>query len=214
MLNLQLPFRSPFSRSGPASPQLSDDMAMLVQQIQTKYAIPAKEGRLFIGNAGAAGQVLPIFSATAQKFGIWNPAGSGVNAILVEIAMTYIDATPAAGGYVLAVSRNAGSALATGGISAFTAGTPDNALTGKTGGNAVRFTPSAATVLAPVIYRHLGINQDVAPATSAVTPARAKTGVLFDGDVVVQPNTALWLCGNISTIAKWASMFAWIEEPV
>ena len=210
-LNLQLPFRSPFKGMG--APMLSETMALLMQQLHDKHYQAAKEGRLFIGSAAAAGAVLPIFSATAQKFGIWNPAGSGVNANVLGINMTYVDTTGAAGGYVLAVNRNAGSALATGGISAFTAGTPDNALSGKTGGNKVRFAPAAATTLAPAIWRHLGLSQNA--FTAASTDKMAETvGVKFDGDCIVEPNTAVWLAGNIATLAKWASTIAWIEEPI
>ena len=212
-MNLQFPFRSPF-KGGAASPVLSDTMALMMQALHEKHYQAAKEGRLFIGSAAAAGTVLPIYSATAQKFGIWNPAGSGVNANVLGINMTYVDTTGAAGGYVLGINRNAGSALATGGISAFTADTEvDNALSGKLGGNKVRFAPAAATTLAPALWRHLGLSQNA--FTAAGTDQMAfNLGIKFDGDCIVEPNTAVWLCGNIATLAKWASTIAWIEEPI
>ena len=211
-MNLQLPFRSPF-KGVPGSPQMSDSGAVLVQSLADKHAQAAREGRLFIGSAAAAGAILPIFSATAQKFGIWNPAGSGVIANVIGLSMTYVSATAAAGGYVLAINRHAGSSLATGGISAFTEDLEvDNALSGKLGGNKVRFAPAAATTLAPVIWRHLGLNQDVIPATAAVTLA-AHNHREFDGDCLVEPSTAVWIAGNISTICVWACSIAWIEEP-
>ncbi len=216
MFNLQLPFRSPFRGGGLASPQLSDGAAMLVQSLADKHAQAAKEGRLFIGSAAAAGTVLPIFSATAQKFGIWNPAGSGVIANVVALTMSYVSATGAAGGYVLAINRLAGAALATGGISAFTEDLEvDNALSGKLGGNKCKFTPSAATVIAPVIWRHLGLNQTAFTAAGTASAGGAsENGIKFDGDCLVEPNTAVWVAGNISTICVWACSIAWVEDPI
>lgn len=207
--DLKLPFFN--SRKGaPASPYMSDEQAMLVQPYGGKWYQAAKQGRLFTGNAAAAGAVLPIFSNTAQVFGLWNPAGSGVVGVLVNIAGTYVDTTGAAGGFVLGIMKNAGSALATGGISAFTEGTPENSL-GLLGGNKIRFTPSAATVIAPTIWKHLGINQLVltAATTGATTFLFNKD---FDGETLIYPNSAVFLAGNIATLSKWAGGVSWAEE--
>src|SRR4051812_46591065 len=80
-----------------------------------------KQGRVFHGNIAAAGVVLPIYSNTTQQVGLWNPVGSGVDLILFKIALTYIDTTGAAGGYVLAQLTNAPAAIGSGlAITAFT----------------------------------------------------------------------------------------------
>lgn len=172
----------------------------------------AMEGRLFTGNAAAAGAVLPIYSNTAQVFGLWNPAGSGVIGEFVNLTGTYVDTTGAAGGFVLGIMKNAGSSLATGGISAFTEGTPENSL-GNLGANKIRFTPSAATVITPTIYKHLGINQLVltAATTGATTFPFNKD---FDGDTLIYPNSAVFVAGNIATLSKWAASVSWVEHKV
>lgn len=208
-MQLTLPFWNS-RKSGTQSPFLSDEGALLGQQYGGKWYHAAKQGKLFWGNMAATGVVLPIFSATAQIFGVWNPAGSGVNGVLVNLAATYVDTTGASGGYCLAIMKNAGASLATGGISVFTEATPENSL-GSNGGNKIRFTATAATVIAPTVWKQLGINQLVitAATTGATTFSFEKD---FDGELVVYPNTAVFLCGNIATLSKWAASLAWVEE--
>lgn len=201
-------------KGGERKPTLSDEGTLLVQQSAGRWYHLAKQGRVFTGNSAAAGSVLPIYSATAQVFGLWNKAGSGVNAVLCNLAASYVDTTGAASGFVLAVVKDAGSATATGGISAFTAGTPERGLIGSgSGGNLVAFTPSAATVPAPTILRHLGVNQLV--LTAATTGATTfGFNVDFDGDLVVAPGTAIFLAGNIAPLSKWAASVTWAEVSV
>src|SRR5262245_39554496 len=57
----------------------------------------ARQGRVFTGNVAAAGVVLPIYSHTTQQLGLWNPAGSAVDVVLLRVSLTYIDTTGAAG---------------------------------------------------------------------------------------------------------------------
>ena len=200
---------------GEAPPALSDDRGLLTQPVGGRWYHLAKQGKVFTGNSAAAGSVLPIFSNTAQVFGIWNPAGSNVNGVLINVAATYVSTTGAAGGFVLAVNKNIPGGLATGAISAFTEGTPERGVVGQTsglGGNAIRFTPSAATTVAPTILRHLGINQLVLTAadTANTTFGFNKD---FDGDIAIAPGTAVWLCGNIATLSIWAASITWAELP-
>jgi len=172
----------------------------------------AKRGRVFTGNAAAAGSVLPIFSNTAQVFGIWNPAGSDVDAVLLGVTFCYVSTTGAAGGYCLAYVKGTGSGTGTAaqGVSAFTNGTPENALIGATYNNKVRFTPSAATVTAPTIGRQLGLNQLVTTAADATT-VPWKADFSFDGDVILPPGNALFVAGNIATLSIWANSITWAE---
>jgi hypothetical protein len=202
------------SKGAEAKPTLSDERALLTQSAAGEWYHLAKQGMVFTGNMAATGVVLPIFSSTSQVCGIWNPAGSGVNAVLMNVRGTYVDTTGAAGGYCLAIMKNAGSALATGGISAFTETTPERGLVGNaTGGNKVRWTGSAATVIAPAILRQLGINQTV------ITAATTSSGFFtwqenWQGDLVIAPNNAVFLAGNIATLAKLACSLTWAEIPV
>jgi len=207
-------FKFPFfsTRKGAAStPMLADDGGLLTAPTGGKWSHLAKQGRVFTGNSAAAGSVLPIYSGTGQVFGLWNPAGSGVNGLIIRVTMTLVDTTGAAGGFVWGVMKNAGSALATGGISAFTEGTPENGLIGLAGGNKIRFTPSAATVIAPTILRHTGINQLVLTPATTGAPGFAMVAE-YDGDFILPPNFAIFLAGNIATLSKWAPSVIWAEE--
>ncbi len=182
-----------------------------------KFYDDAKAGRLFSGSSAASGLVLPIYSATAQLFGFWNQANSGVNLEVLRVRATYVDTTGAAGGFVWGLMRNAGSNVATAApISAFTDTVPERGIIGAaTGGNKVRFTGSACTVTTGlmVIGRQLGNNELVLTATDATN------GIFtfkedYDGDFVVAPGNAIFLCGNISTLSKWAVSVVWSEQPI
>lgn len=197
-----------------ARPLISDNRSQLTQDSCGKWYHAAKQGRVFTGNAAAAGAVLPIYSNTAQVFGLWNPAGSGVNCVFINLAATYVSTTGAAGGFVLGIMKNAGASIATGGISVFTQGTPEPGIAGsQIGGNKVLFTPSAATVIAPTILRHLGVNQLVMTAADATNTTFAFYRD-FDGELSVAPNNAVFLAGNIATLSIWAASLTWCEEPI
>ena len=71
---------------------------LIVSELHGKYYTSAYNGRIFAGNQAAAGAVLPIYSNTTQQCGIFNPLGSGINAIPVRLNITYVDTTGAAGG--------------------------------------------------------------------------------------------------------------------
>lgn len=202
------------AKGADTAPLLSDDNGLLMQPVGGKWMQASKHGKLYTGNMAATGIVLPLFSATAQVFGLWNPSDSGVNGWLVGVRATYVDTTGASGGYCLAVNKKIGASLATGGISAFTEGTPECGLIGsKLGGNRIRFTPSAATTIAPTVARQLGINQLVITATDATNMFSAFKED-FDGEFGIPPGTAVWLAGNIATLAKLACSISWVEEPV
>jgi hypothetical protein len=212
-------FNLPFfnrNKGAATSPVLSDEGGILTQNLGGKWFHLAKQGRVFHGSAAAAGVVLPIYSATAQVFGIWNPANSGVNGHLVKLRMTYVDTTGAAGGYCLGLLRDVGSVAGTAApISAFTATVPERAmLGGQTGGNRIRFTGSACTVTTALMVAayQLGMNQLVTTAADATTvPWSMQTD--FDGDVVLEPGNALFLAGNIATLTKWVPTLTWAEIP-
>lgn len=183
---------------------------------ETASELAGLQGRTFVGNAAAAGFVLPIFSNTAQKFGLWNPQGNSKVAKIKRISWSYVSTTGAAGGFVLGHVVNAGAAVATGGnVSAFTDGVLNTTIfNGRIGdqiGPTCRFTPSAATVTAPVIGRHLGINQLVITAADA-TNTQWDVNYEPKGDLWLPPNNAIFLAGNIATLITAAPTIIWEEQ--
>lgn len=165
-------------------------------------------GNVFIGSTLAAGVAIPAYNATAQVFGLWNPAGSGKNLALIKIMGGIATAgTPAVAALGLSYLPNAGGSIATGApISAFTDSTPVNGLLGKGNASAARFTLSATTT-APTFFYDLGVSQESA------TPG---TGLFwfehdFDGAVIVPPGTYVGLGGSAAPGQTVQTTLVWME---
>lgn len=172
----------------------------------------AKTGALFTGNIAAAGVVLPIYSNTTQQCGLWNPVGSGVDIVLAKLTLTYVDTTGATGGFCLGYLSNAPAAIGTGlSITAFTETASVSNYPGGGYSSKAKFGQGATlTVTAPVVKRQLGLNQTVLTATDA-TAAQWRTEILFHGEEVLTPGTAIFVAGNIATLAKFTGSIVWAE---
>lgn len=210
-------FSLPFwnsKKGGDAKPVLSDERGLLTQPASGTYFHAAKQRKVFTSNNAAAGAVLPIFSGTTQQFGLFNPMGSGVVCNIIEVALTYVDTTGAAGGYVLALIKDAGGGKATGGnLTSYTKLSVWDAISDGSEANGYKaFGITAFGCTAPVIWRHLGLNQLVTTAADATTvPWTARAS--FNGDCGLKPGTAVAVAGNIATLSKWACSITWEEEP-
>ena len=172
------------------------------------------EGRVHIGNFAAAGGVIPIYSNTTQQFGLWNPAGNDKIAEVFEIGLgSYVDTTGAAGGYVLGIVKDAPANLAAP-ITAFTKTEPENALHGYRLANKVHFGQGATiTVTAPTLYRHLHISQNAFTAAgTGQMPVKGPVAEFPDRTLWVPPGVAIFLAGNIATLAKYAPTIVWGEH--
>lgn len=174
----------------------------------------ARQGKLFTGNIAAAGVVLPIYSNNTQQVGLWNPAGSNVDLVLMNIALTLVDTTGAAAGFVLGQLTGLGSAVATGtNITAFTETAAVSDYPGGGFTSVAKFGQGATITVvgsAVTIKRHLGLNQLVlTPATTGAMQWSAS--IDFAGEVVVTPGSAIFLAGNIAQLAKWAGSLSWAE---
>src|SRR5882762_6565288 len=118
----------------------------LIAELHGKYYQQTYRGNMFSAATAAAGVLIPVESTTAPTFGIWNPAGSGYNAVMVAATYGFISTTAAPGNIGLTVKKGAGSAIATAApISTFNAaaaGVVQNMLLG--GGNASRMNVTIA----------------------------------------------------------------------
>lgn len=172
----------------------------------------ARQGRIFVGNVAAAGVVLPIYSNTTQQLGLWNPAGSDVDVVLLRIALTYIDTTGAAGGYVLGYHATAPAAVASGAsISAFTETAGINTYINNGRQQRAKFGQGATiTVTAPSVLMSLGLNQNAFTANGTGQMA-FENSITFSGELVVTPGSAIFVAGNIATLAKWSGSLMWAE---
>jgi len=166
-------------------------------------------GRVFVGSTTYAGVTVPIYNATAQKFGLWNPKGSGRNLVLVKLSLGQTDATtPAITSVGLSYLINTGSNIATGAaISAFTETAPVSGMIGQPPSNRGRFTLDATTI-ATTFGFELGFSQDSAtPGTGIVSAVH-----YFNGELIVPPGTYIGLTGApIAPGQDLAASLVWLE---
>ena len=199
---------------GDAKVLLGKMKELIVSQMHGEHYTATHNGRVFVGNQLAAGAVLPIYSNTTQQCGIFNPLGSGVNAVPLKLNITYVSTTGAAGGFCLGYKTGCGGSIATGstGITAATLITPINMSVGQWGSK-VYFMSAAITTGAPGILMQLGINQMVLTAADA-TLSQWKADYKFDGYPEVTPGNAIFVAGNIATLITATCSIIWEESPV
>jgi len=186
-------------------------MATAANDILPYYDL-VKQGKVFTGNIASAGVILPIFSNTTQQVGLWNPIGSGVDIVLLRLGLTYVSGTGAAGGYVLGYLANAPAAIGTGlAITAFTETAAISSYPGGGFSSVAKFAQGATiTVTAPTVKRHLGINQNAFTAAgTGQMPYDVERS--FFGLEVLTPGTAVFVAGNIATLATFSGGITWAE---
>ena len=169
-------------------------------------------GNVFIGSTLAAGVAVPAYNATAQTFGMWNPAGSGKNAILVKLNLGVATlGTAAVASLGLSYIPNAGSAIgATGApITAFAATAPVNGLVSKGNNNSALFT-LAATTIAPTFFYDLALSQSATGAAAGMVWMEHD----FDGCVIVPPNTYIGLGGSAAPGQTMQASLVWFEMSI
>lgn len=173
-------------------------------------------GKVFTGSTTNTGVAIPAYNATAQVFGLWNPAGSGVNVILVKLQLAIATlGTNIVGAMGLSYIPNTGSAIgATGSpLTAFAQTASIPGLIGIGGGGAApsqaRFTLSATTI-APTFYYSLGMTSTTGTPTDS-TPVLTHD---FDGSQGVAPGTYIGLGGSAAPGSTYQGTITWIEVPV
>lgn len=174
-----------------------------------KYYTETALGRVFIGSTAAAGTAFPISTGTAVTFGVWN-TNVGVNVVPLWLRASYTSGTIALGTWGLA-NQYCGFAIGTAApLSAFTDGTPKNALLGSGNASSVRFTPSAATLTAGgTAAMWFGAGQESATAGLGIWGVREN----FDGDLIVPPGNLLFVCGSVAQTGLYSISMAWAEVP-
>lgn len=185
-----------------------------VDQLFGKHYKALIDGLIFIASSAVGGIALPIYSATAQLFMLWNPADSGYNLKLICAKWGRVD-TPGVASYLCwGYKTSMGASISTGApCSAFTAGTPVNALLGGAADAITKFAPATATVTAPSFLRPVGISQ-VANVDAATDPAFTMIEDFEQDPLVIAPGAALFACNSIAASTKWAISVTYARIPV
>lgn len=173
------------------------------------YYTETSLGRVFMGSTAAAGTAFPISTGTAVTFGLWNTS-SNFNATLISLRAGYTSGTIALGTWGLA-NQYCGFAIGTAApLTAFTAGTPKNALLGNGNASAMQFTPSAATLTAGgTALTWYGASQESATAGLGIWGVNW----MFNGDVIVPPGHLVFVCGSVAQTALYSMTLCWAETP-
>ena len=175
-----------------------------------KYYPAVAAGNVFIGSTAAAGTAFPVSTGTAVTCGIWNTS-SNKNAVILAVNVGYTSGTIALGEIGLA-NQYVGFATATGApMTAFTAGTPKNALTGVGKASSMSFTPSAATLGAGGTAL-LWSGKSIESATAGLGIFNAAWDV--DGLAVVTPGQLVFVCGSVAQTGLFTISMAWEEVTI
>lgn len=174
-----------------------------------KYWAEAAAGNVFIGSTAAAGTTLPLATGTAMTFGVWNTSVDK-NIVFLKCNIGFTSGTIALGEF--GWTDISATAVATGSnITAFTDGvlntTIRNAIVGGGNASSMRFTPSAATVVANTASYWMGVGHEGA---TGVGPASVMSHD-FDGLYVLPPGKAAFLVGSIAQTALFSVSLIWSE---
>lgn len=168
-----------------------------------------KAGRIFHGTTTKDGVTLPAYNATAQTFGLFNPAGSGKLLVPVRLSVGQTDdSTPAVASLVLSYLNGLTAGAATGtGLTALTATAAVSGIVGRSCNCAGVFTLSA-TISAPSMFYTLGFSQDT------VTPASGLVSLIhdFNGAIGIPPGCYVGLGGADGAPGQdFAATITWTE---
>jgi hypothetical protein len=197
-----------------ANPRGAYEGQGLMDALHGRYYELNKRGRVYVAATAGAGIVPPIFSATAQKFVLWNMASSGVNVELIRLTLGQVGTPTVPFDFGFAPIVGAGTALATAApISAFTETAPIN-MKSFIAAKANAAFSVAATVVAPTLFFTLGISQiGVLAAASATTPWTVMR-YDFDGTIIIAPGNAICLCtGFAGTCPAMTAALMYAEVP-
>lgn len=196
---------------------LDRQSAQVVTELHGKYYQWAFRGRLFIGSTPIAGVAIPISSSTAPTPCLWNPIGSGVNAVLVRYTAAYTGGTGVVTGFGYYALTGAGSVIgaANAPVSAFAATTPTNAMVGFGAASKVKWSSTGTVTLtaAGTLVKAMNMGQAVTAATNTNLP---QGGIVedFDGTLIIPPGVLFYPAGTAASGDTFAQSLVWYEAPI
>lgn len=165
-------------------------------------------GNGFFGSTAAAGAAIPTTNATAQVFGMWNPPGSGVVAVLDKLILGIATlGTNIVAALNWSVHLNVQSIATGSAITAFTDTTIRNSVIGRGAASKVRFTGSAATTTAATQLTPIGVT------STTGTPTNSSPVMVFnhDGLIMVPEGVGIFLVGSAAPGSTYQIGLSWAE---
>jgi hypothetical protein len=184
----------------------------IVAELHGKYYEQCYRGNLYYTTTTAAGVALITSSTLTPTYSLWNPAGSGKNAVLVSLMVAWGTVTTVAGGVVWTATTNAGSSISTTApMVAFGTGSAINANLGSGKIAQLKCATGGTTtiVAAATLYRTTGIavGSTSLVAGTAWWVAREE----YDGSMIVPPGNAIHLMASTALAATCCITTAWYE---
>ena len=182
------------------------DLDTIVSNLHGRFYEQAKRGGVFTGQTAATGVAPGTAIGTTAAFSLFNPAGSGVDLVVLKATMGYVSGTLGAGFISYVANIDPAAAATTG-----TAITPVNALLGGGKGLGKPFT--TATIPAPSVVRPF-CSLGASLASTAVQPWQISDDV--DGAIVVAPGCTISLHGTAAAGTSPLVVFGmtWEEVPI
>ena len=175
---------------------------LVATELHGKWYTAAYRGRVFTGNTAAAGTTIPISSATAATFTLYNPLGSGVNVELVSADVSILNATTVVSSIALGVIS--GLIVAPTVVTALT--TYPTLIGGSAVAQAKLYSiatlAAAATLFIPLF------------SVSATSGAFPNFHYDFDGKLILAPGSLVHLVGTAAQTSASMNGFTWAEWPL
>lgn len=194
--------------------------SLMVDHNHGRYYAAAKRGRMFRQTTSPLGLAIPIYTGTAPRVALWNPQGSGVNAILKRFTCERASGTTVEFSAGLYRVLGTGSSTATAAvITAFPGAAnvartdPINSIVG--GGEVSKCLSTASgtvTTTAGAVgdFFYALFHSYAAVGATAVESSQQR--VDFDDDTIVPPGVMIYLAATVASVALYATTLMWEEE--
>ena len=184
---------------------------LMASPLHGSFYEATKQGNVYTVAAAVAGVTLPIYSNTAQVFGLWNQS-TDVDLELIELTLNHVG-TPSVSGNLGFGVINAGQAIATGNISAITKNNPFKMSTLTIQEAPAGKSCSALTVVAigATQFIPIGLSQAGVLAAASTTTPWTVLMKQFRGDLIVPPGMCIVLCGNVAQTQPFGVTLSWAE---
>lgn len=188
------------------------DGGTVVTELHGKYYEQTSRGNVYTGRSASGGIAILVPATGGGHPTLFNPLGSGVNASIICLELSYVSGTAAPGAFEWASTLSAGATVATAApIATFTAVATTNQLMGSGNVGKVLWSPTTNTfTVAPVFYRPIGFGLHTAAAATAIEGAVMR--FYYDGDLVIAPGNALSLCYQTTTTTAVFQVGVTFEE--
>lgn len=183
-----------------------------VSDLHARYATQALGGNIYHACSAVGGVSIPAPSSTAPICVLWNQAGSGLNIVLVEVAISYVSGTTAPGGIHMGFQAGTGAGIGTP-ISAFTHVDPFTGIVGNVYDQPrIRFAPATTTFGAALTQGpFLGLSYGAVVAATTNGPQESARDLY--GLHVIPPGVAIAPCAVVLTTALYNFRWSFYVTP-